>query len=340
MSSTTKVRILITTSNHADLINRTMESIFKQTFPEKDLYIDVVDFSSTDGTYEKLLTYDKYHLGIYRIEEKVRSERRIAYASKFLRFGGFSDITYFCTLSPGDTITPEFVEYCSDLLNSNIIYRPSMVMCETDIRKKNGHIVSQVPLFDQSFLLDGSSEMKYEYIVRGYQHRIICFGSPTDGRRRYDVHETNDRTNWNNRFYTNSNQNAIYVNQPRVCLQETEYEDVFSRLLSSYSILLSHIRFMEIQYEKQMNQQLLQKAYLNFAYNSLWTSFTQLQKGNRRNAEDCFLFSEVVVPEIVNTECYQLLEKYMKYCEEDIRKRLDNIFEEKTINAPTDAIIL
>lgn len=59
-----KIQIVIPTYNCVDCIDRTMKSIADQDYDGKKLYIVVVDFGSSDGTYEKLLTYSMTNLGV------------------------------------------------------------------------------------------------------------------------------------------------------------------------------------------------------------------------------------------------------------------------------------
>ena len=55
-----KVQILIPLYNAVELIDDTMQSIWNQNFDSNNIYIVAMDFGSTDGTYEKLLSYDSF----------------------------------------------------------------------------------------------------------------------------------------------------------------------------------------------------------------------------------------------------------------------------------------
>ncbi len=307
MNNTVRVWISIIAYNSSDVIDRTLESIYRQTYAMENLYINIVDFNSTDGTCEKLFAYDPYHLGIYQIKENIKKERRQAKAMEFMNFGQFGGITYYLLLDAGDTIVPEFIENCIQLLTENISFYPNVVMCEADIYLKDGSLKKQVPLFEKSFILNGEKD-KFEYLKRGYQHRVITFGYVGWQGRRYHVHENNDLKNWNKRFYTNMNTNALYVKETMGCIMnEVEYD--FSRVIANYGNLISFFRYYDMQYERHLDESCVKRTYLNFAYEALWNSYLKLERGDRLEAENFLMFSEIIYSKIADVKAFKAIKE-------------------------------
>jgi glycosyltransferase involved in cell wall biosynthesis len=331
-------RVLIVTHNNADLIDRTMESLQNQTIPRGNLYINIVDYGSTDGTYEKLLAYDPYHLGIYRVHENIRPDRMLSDAQRFQAYGGFGMANRF-TLRPGDTVAPRFIEYCGNLLAENWKLFPAMVICETDIQKKDGSVVKQIPLFKKQFVLMGQNNA-YEYLTRGYKHKVICFGTTGTGGRRYSHHVVNDLNAWNKQYYANKDRRVIYINKSLACLRE---DDVFSfeNLLWLYACLLSDFRYYEIFFEKALVPAQVEASYKNLAFDAFWRCYNNLLTGNIKEAEDCFMLSEVIYPGIVETARYQSLKKCIDADSVIDKQQLEELFnDDETLPAPKKSLRL
>ena len=57
--NSTSIVVLVVTHNNVDEIDKTWESIQAQNYPKENIWTCFVDFDSTDGTYEKILSYDR-----------------------------------------------------------------------------------------------------------------------------------------------------------------------------------------------------------------------------------------------------------------------------------------
>jgi len=68
------VAIVLSHNNVSD-IERTILSLQKQTLCGDNLYTVAVDFGSVDGTYEKLLSFQRRNFGVYQHTESVGQEQ-------------------------------------------------------------------------------------------------------------------------------------------------------------------------------------------------------------------------------------------------------------------------
>jgi hypothetical protein len=326
--------VLIVTHNDVNQIDKTMGSLYKQTVPRETLYINIVDYASTDGTYEKLLGYDPYHLGVYRVTENISPGRRLADAQRFFRFGAFGTSRSF-TLRPGDTVVPDFVEYCSNMLAVNWKLFPSQIIGEADIQKDDGIIAKQQPLFKKPFLLNGQANA-YEYLTRGYKHKVMHFGTTGQSGRRYSIEVFNDRHGWNRLYYESKDRKVIYTNKTLASLRDEE-DFSFKSILWLYACLISDFRYYEIYFEQRLKSDMVDLSYKNLAHDALWKSYNNLLLENKKEAENCLLLSGVIYPAVISTPLYLSIKRIIDSEGIDDKEEIMNIgnmFDEEDTHTP------
>lgn len=301
-----RIQILIPTFNQVAELEGTIESIKKQEYNQENIYITVVDYGSTDGTYEKLLQYDRKHMGIYRMEFQKNEKQRIADAGKIFRYvwpGGaycFAVIVY-----PGERLYPHCLRALVTKYIENTCKNIKMVVCESDILMENGEIVHQKPLFEVDRIINGRTEIN-EYIKRGYMHQVFHMGGVFDTIRHKAASEKNERRLWNKLVRDADEQNVLYIKESLACTKAVTYPDEFKEILYRWETIISIIRVHMSMFGYGFNEEFEQLAYYNLAEYALWRCFLLYSRNAKtKEIEDCFLISSVIDGEIVQKEIYR-----------------------------------
>lgn len=300
-----RIQILIPTFNQAAELEETIKSIKSQEYNQENIYITVVDFGSTDETYEKLSQYDQWNFGTYRLVIE-NENQRIAEAAKILQYvwpGGsycFAVIVY-----PGERLYP----HCLKTLVTKYLQNPckniEMVVCESDVLMENGEVIHQKPLFEKDRIINGREEMN-EYIKRGYMHQIFHMGGNFAATRYKASSEQNERRLWNKLAREAQDHNVLYIKDTLACTKAVVYSDEFKEILYRWEAIISIVRFYTSKFGHGFNDDFEKFAYRNLAEYALWRSFLLYQRGVRtKEMEDCFLISSVIDEEIIYKESYQ-----------------------------------
>lgn len=310
MKSSAAVVALVTSYNDAAVIGRTIESLLSQTYPREQFYIVAVDFGSTDGTYEKLLSYDRYHFGVYQVNESLRPEQYPAIAVKFANRLTSNDRKYTFLLRAGDTVVPEASEYCTELMDKYVTLQPLMIIGEVIETGVNGLECQLPPLYSDPFVFDGTSHY-LDFLNRGFNHRVFSFGLSPGKRKTYHYYVGNDFTRWNNIAYSGYRRNLLYVPKTMATLQERPDSDAFYSLASYYVKLAMLIRTSQSMYADALSKSAYDKAFRNLAYSALHSGCSEYESGNIKKAEDCLIFGPVIDPDVINDSIYKVTADYI-----------------------------
>lgn len=305
-----KIQILIPAYNVVHLIDDTMQSIWKQNFDRENIYVLIADFGSSDGTYEKILSYDSYHLGIYRLDRDFTRNRMVSEVAKIAECA-HPDIGYCyqIVLWPGDIIYPDYLSKLTQVMERYGAKHVNMVLSEVDVRNEDGIIVQRHNLYKEEKMLDGGEDY-WEFVSKGYQHNIMCFGGEISRGNHRIWGERNNRTWWNKCAFLNFEKNVVYLPEHLGCVRECFYEDELQEVLLRWESLLMFRRFYESKRKLQLQMNDLENAECNVAHYALWRSFLMMDKGDVGQAKSCFLISGVICPDIKKHRIYMLLEHY------------------------------
>jgi len=323
-----RIQILIPSYNDIDKIDVTLESIKKQNYDKENIFITVVDFGSTDGTYEKLISYDTYHMGVYQ-NNKTKNRRQmiseIAEIMKFVHPGGY--YSYQMVVYPGEILYPDCLLKCAEAMIEHQSKRPVMLICETDIIKKDGSIYRQKPLFSEDRIIDGSKECR-KYIERGYNHQIfgMKYNFTAGYYRAYG--ETNESRWWNKCARVGNEQMVIYLNEPLAAVNEIVYEDELEEILLRWESIIVQIRIYVSKFGKNFDDEFEMVGKKNLAQYALWRGFLLYQSGKKKEAEDCMLISAVIDSSVLTTEVYGKLERCISEDNKECTEYLKTYFEE------------
>ena len=171
MKTDYNVVILIMTDNSVDVIEPTILSAVNQTFDKTHLKVVVVDNYSTDGTYEKLLTYIKKHdISVYRLKRKYLKTRLMYQANLTLRY---TLHRYITILMPGDVLADDFIEKSAGFMDNSTSNNVRILLCETDVIGEKKQVITQVPLYETSRILNAQDHF-IELFINGLGHKVQC----------------------------------------------------------------------------------------------------------------------------------------------------------------------
>lgn len=323
-----RVQILIPTHNDVNLIDETMASIRSQNYDKEDIYIIAVDFESTDGTYEKLLTYDNYHFGIYQYKGKYTRSTMTSLAARLKDFtnpGG--EYNYILTLNPGDIIYPDFLRKMTQYMYEYRTYNPRMVIGEVDIiRKSDGKKVNMTSIYDSKHVIEGKSK-GIEFVSKGFNHNIICFGGAIATAKYRAAGILNERIWWNKNITSgNFERNIIYTPERLACIRERFYEDELKEILLRYEAIILFIRSYESKFLKSMDSSFEMAAEENLCNYALWRSYLLYGNGEIGQALECYKIISIISPLFTQKLIYSMVGEFIKEGKTTNKLTIDKYF--------------
>jgi len=322
-----RVQILIPTLNNVMELDRTVQSIWNQDFEQNHIYTSIVDFGSTDGTYEKALSYPKENLGVYLKTGSIDKRQMITEAGRIVNYtypGG--EYCFSIVLYPGDVIYPECIKKCVNAFVKNFGQNPIALICETDIWM--GDTVKKQPtLFQIDRTIDGCNEM-VEYVKRGYQHYIFSMNIGFNTNRYKASGENNERRFWNKLGRIGNERNVIYIREALACVKEINYEDELEEILYRWEAIISIERFYQSKFGNIFDKNFSSAAEKNISRYALWRSWILYKKGEeKREVEDCFMISSVIYPKVREEKLYQVIKDVIFNGEKGRYNEIEQIFE-------------
>lgn len=329
-----RIHILIPTFNNVNEIDLTMESIQKQDYDAKNIYVTIVDFGSEDGTYEKIMHYNRKHLGFYTRPFQKNRRQRLADMAGILEkvcrweFYEQTEAThcFSLVLYPGDIMYPNCLTVLTNSYIKHYGLNPAMVICESDVFTEDGTVRKQKPLFYENCIIDGRQQAD-EYLKRGYMHQIfqILPGNLHRERIRRSYAKNEGRC-WSKLYWEGNGRIAVYIHEPLVCTRRVEYDDELQEILLRWEMYLTLPIYQEIKFGAEFNR-FIKIPNENMAEYALWKSFCMYQKEKDwKDIEDCFLIAAVIAPEIKNKEIYQNMEKLILQQDETMKDAVEQYF--------------
>jgi len=291
-------QFLIPTLNNVNDIDITIESIYNQNFDKDRLFVMVLDFGSTDGTYEKLINYKYNSLGIYRsyktCNKRQMNSEMLSIIEKFR--SEYVDPFYYTFMYPGDEVYPDYLNTCDRVIHEH--ENVSNIICEADIFDRSHKKIGQRRLYDKMRIINGNKQA-IEYINKGFDHQIQCMSRKIPYGNNQVFFEMNEQRWWNKCLKTNMNTTAIYIEKALCCQKAVEYEDELEEILFRWGSIIKQQRHDRAEVMALSNE-CYEEAFKQIARYALWRG--ALYKYEKpRMAEDCVLLSEVIYPGIKNS---------------------------------------
>lgn len=314
------VYLILIADNCVDKIDQTIESMLNQSY-KKNFRIIVADNASTDGTYEKVLSYLKdysEYFSIYRMSERLRYPRVFQKVIEVMR--KIPNAKYSGVFFPGDILK----EYCLERVmnsfscfdNENITH----LICEMsyDVSKKD--IDEQKFLMDKDTVIRGKDHF-HIYAIKGIGHEARIFYNNFCTLFDYiDLEELNmffrfptvDRLTYN--IIRGKEINAIYLRESLLHVDAKKILKPLVELMDIYEILKNKLYYkQEEHFNEDINERNMLLSCQALSEKSLECGEEALYAGDVSNVRQYLIFAEMVYSNIVSTERYQNLnEKILK----------------------------
>lgn len=292
MEYSSKICFYIPAQNNVDEIDMTIESIRKQEYPRELVSIRVMDFGSEDGTYEKLLKLDGYHLGVYRVEKTGNPREMLN------RIAGIKKYEYLCmdelysVLYPGDLLKPQFLETCIKAYTDNHT-KAECIVCEADIIGADNEIIRQNPLYDDPFMnIERNRYM--EYVNKGYDHQVQCITTYISDELLRSASEYNEQRWWNKMYWVVKDKDVLYIGEPLVCQKRVRYEDETEEILLRWESIISRNRLFESMYGVKLAEQYIATSLDAVARYALWRAEELTRENEIVQAENCRMLAGII----------------------------------------------
>lgn len=161
-----KVGVIVPCYNAEEYIDRCMDSLINQTLGIDHMELFFVDDASTDGTYEKLLQYEKQYpesICVIHCEENHRqgAARNIALQYVTAEYVGYVDIDDWCEYNMFEIMYSRAAEYECDFVFCDFVR-------DDGISKDSvfGEIRAAMNREDELYILDDDNKVK-EFLVAG-----------------------------------------------------------------------------------------------------------------------------------------------------------------------------
>lgn len=300
--------ILIIADDRMEKLDKTIDSILKQTIEKELIRVLIIDNASQDGTYEKLLEYEiKYPQLISVIREKQPTIRGRLLKS-LIRHLRFAQVGSSLLLNPGDIIYPDFIKEARTLL-----YLKEDAKCfiyEVDLFEGDG-VVKQSPIFEENCILTRiCKDVYYKYGI-GHKVQVFYRKLPIDLSVKLPYYEVTEKHHdWLAVSFHREDMN-VYLKKTAGCICE-EIIDYKQDLIEWAFFIKRTLYAVETQVfstkdAADMEKDEIAAAYHCLAVMALQYTLKNLKKGLFEDAEDALIFAEMMKADIVKDDYYQRL---------------------------------
>jgi glycosyltransferase involved in cell wall biosynthesis len=172
------VSVLVYNYNYGRYLEECLESIAAQTY--NNIEVIFSDNASTDHSWEIALAFVKKYPGLMTI---TRNRKNLGvdanFRNCFLNLRG----KYFINMCSDDVLTPQYIEKCVKVMESNT--RLGYVMVHRAILDKDGNRLEEAPFYNQSCTIEGADKAAVY---------MMAAVNPSVSQIMYDVKKTADKT--------------------------------------------------------------------------------------------------------------------------------------------------
>lgn len=328
-----RINILIPVFNDKTGLKETLESIAYQSFDKKNIYTTIVDFGSTDGSYELALK-NPQNTAVYRIPDVFRRTCFEARAVKFWRqMFPSGDYTFQVLLRPGDMMYPEYLKRCSEQLVKHVSANPVFLICEADLKLADGTIKKQTPLYHTTKII-GKEQVK-DLLSKGIMHQVSYFGGGISDKMSRIDKLVNERIWWEKVIMTAIDRNVLYIPDQLICVREKRYEDELEAVLIGWEQIINITSRLQSTFCNELDQDTGENGEKSMALYSLWRAMLLCREQKYKDAMDCILIAGVISPEIQNCGLYQMVLTCFNQRDEALLRETEallNTLEDKTVD--------
>ena len=314
--------------NNVEEVRNTIHSIRTQEYDENKIFYMFVDFGSTDATRELLWSQPSKNTGVIDFSGRPVSRTIQAWGLRALSFQAAPGMRL--VLTPGDILYPYALKQINKMLSN--AWREQInidgLVAEVDLIDEDGKISHQAPLFTSHALLRSFSTDSIAYVDHGYKHQILLVGSFTSSTDKIATYRSYVR-HWNQAHYIGLYHNLLYVSDPVACMRQFHPQDELDDLLFRFETGIAAMLGANTNDFVLLDKGFESAFRTNLGYYALWRTWQCWRRGNKKVAEDCFILSRIINPQISEYEVYQRLERLLAQGQEEDDIYLEAFFAQE-----------
>lgn len=329
MFITPPVTFIIPTWNNEDVLEETVQSVYKQNYDPQKLYLMFVDFGSTDGTMDIIESFPQKNVGIFTLAGQPRGRTVSARAARMFNFqiGARRGLLLY----PGDSLHPECLstlERHFDLAAQANLFIVQII-AEVEIEEDDGNVYSPPPLFTSATFLRRESNDSSHYVNKGYRRQILRYGPLYVGIDKVGTYDSYVR-HWHQLGYSGMLNNTLYLPDKLGRQRRLDPPDELDDLLFRFETALTCFRMSRESPTTHVAGPDFEVAFReNLGKYALWRAMLSGQGGASKAAEDCFLMAAVIDPEIKKSEGWRRMERWLTSAGEQDAAWLENWFAQE-----------
>lgn len=341
MRDNTCFYVLMMTDNEIDKIDRTIQSVLEQTYPMERIRIMVIDNSSIDGTYEKLIQYEIQYPQLISVMREKKKTTRGRLLKKMVEHLRFSTVDASTLLNPGDVIYPNFIKLGVEVLRLNNMIK--LVAFETELFdgtfKK-----AQAPIYSENCIITNMCAGAYYRNGIGHKVQVIFRKLPLPEEIKLPYYALlAEHKEWFTLSYFR-NFNCMYRREIGGCIFSENEKDIVSQLIkkafyykrSCYAI---ETNVFSNLYANDTDVQQVHDGYRCLAIMGLQSAIKELESNSFKSAEDCLIFAEMMDLSIVQEAYYEKINQVLLARETNQCAELKTLLESKTCYPPRESYV-
>ncbi len=337
MSHNYDVMVLLPTHNCLDLIDRSIGSVFEQSFPAERLRLVAFDNASTDGTYERLVEYARdTEISVQRMRKKVFQTRLLHAAFNLL---DHLDFRYITVLRPGDVLHRDFIQSCAEAMDRHGSGGRKMLLCEANVIGPNGVVSPRTPVYSRSCTLL-RTEHYTQFFLNGSGHKIQPFYCKRAAMTPLSILAIiEDHTDWFKHAILSFQLECIYLKSPLADIRTSEYPDLLRDLMVRFYLVKRMELNEQMAFDNREYRCLDEPIYRNLSFFALQYAIKAIGRKQLKTAAKILLFAEMVFEPITSTALYSTLKSSIESGRPLDEEQLAGM-EETSVSPPEGATLL
>lgn len=317
-----QIRIVVLSFQSESLIEKTCKSIASLDYDSKKIFVNFVDFGSTDKTVELIQNWvnEFPNSGFFALADKRRGRSSLAtaWASYTLTPLQGQQLTLFAGDVLYGSCLLDVAKYSHIACKYNSCQSP-IVAFEVDIEDENQEIVKQKQLFSEACYMSKLTSDCLEFLRNGHSHQILTVGGWHSLQRNKTSIFVNQRRNWNTLLGCGLFTDVVYIPKSLGICQKVFFEDPLDEAAYRAEFIISYSRaFANIGQQIEGVDSFVQLGMRQVALFCLSQAVTAYKNKQQSLARKLVLFSQVVFPQIIDDEVWLLCRNILdNLCESD-----------------------
>ncbi|SDB60264.1 glycosyltransferase family A protein [Butyrivibrio sp. INlla16] len=307
MKDNTCAYIFIPVYDDFSFLDRTIDSIFRQTVDISKIRVLIGKNNTGMEDYKKVLQYEIDHPATISVIHEKKPTTRGRILKHMLRHLRFTKVDYSVILEPGDVIYPDFLKKGMQVLSLRNF--SGAVIFEADLWDGNQEYTVQ-PVYSSNCILDNLS--RSEYYRRDGSHKIIVLYKNlfTDIEMKLPYFQViaDYYSEWFS-LIVNREREITYFRNSMGCVYKKGVTDAASDLVKRTFLIKRNMYALEtgvFSSEEASDVELAERddAYHNLSNRALQLALYKLGNGEYKEVEDCLIYAEMIDPKVVCGDIY------------------------------------